>query len=139
MGTSLNGISLLMVFEINGVRSRLALLQSSVPSYAAKGLSLDRGLWWAPGSWWGTWFRSIEPPNGAPISRILPMPLFSSCKNKNALTFRLSSIYPHSVPQGNLPARPVHEATGASGRAAKRQREEVALSPHRHALAGSCS
>ncbi|CAE6421765.1 unnamed protein product [Rhizoctonia solani] len=29
-------------------------------------------LWWAAGPWWGTYFQSIEPPNGAAIPRILP-------------------------------------------------------------------
>ncbi|KAB5588419.1 hypothetical protein CTheo_8140 [Ceratobasidium theobromae] len=29
-------------------------------------------LWWAAGPWWGTYFQSIEPPNGAAVSRILP-------------------------------------------------------------------
>ncbi|KAF8656235.1 hypothetical protein AX16_002671 [Volvariella volvacea WC 439] len=29
-------------------------------------------LWWAAGPWWGTYFQSIEPPNGASIARILP-------------------------------------------------------------------
>jgi len=29
-------------------------------------------LWWAAGPWWGDYFQSIEPPNGASISRILP-------------------------------------------------------------------
>ncbi|RPB03390.1 glycoside hydrolase, partial [Choiromyces venosus 120613-1] len=29
-------------------------------------------LWWAAGPWWGTYFQSIEPPNGISISRILP-------------------------------------------------------------------
>lgn len=29
-------------------------------------------LWWAAGPWWGTYFQSIEPPNGAAIARILP-------------------------------------------------------------------
>ncbi|KAF9449521.1 glycoside hydrolase family 5 protein [Macrolepiota fuliginosa MF-IS2] len=28
--------------------------------------------WWAAGPWWGTYFQSIEPPNGTSISRILP-------------------------------------------------------------------
>ncbi|PWW80129.1 Glycoside Hydrolase Family 5 protein [Tuber magnatum] len=29
-------------------------------------------LWWAAGPWWGTYFQSIEPPDGPSISRILP-------------------------------------------------------------------
>ncbi|KAJ8694700.1 hypothetical protein PTI98_007352 [Pleurotus ostreatus] len=29
-------------------------------------------LWWAAGPWWGNYFQSIEPPNGASIPRILP-------------------------------------------------------------------
>ncbi|KAF4593384.1 hypothetical protein EYR38_009098 [Pleurotus pulmonarius] len=29
-------------------------------------------LWWAAGPWWGDYFQSIEPPNGASIPRILP-------------------------------------------------------------------
>ncbi|KAG8689779.1 hypothetical protein FRC08_010778 [Ceratobasidium sp. 394] len=29
-------------------------------------------LWWAAGPWWGDYFQSIEPPNGAAIPRILP-------------------------------------------------------------------
>nr|CDJ79817.1 endocellulase precursor [Leucoagaricus gongylophorus] len=29
-------------------------------------------LWWAAGPWWGTYFQSIEPPDGAAITRILP-------------------------------------------------------------------
>ncbi|KAL0961376.1 hypothetical protein HGRIS_006330 [Hohenbuehelia grisea] len=29
-------------------------------------------LWWAAGPWWGTYFQSLEPPNGASISRVLP-------------------------------------------------------------------
>ncbi|CAE6384056.1 hypothetical protein RSOLAG1IB_11652 [Rhizoctonia solani AG-1 IB] len=29
-------------------------------------------LWWAAGPWWGNYFQSIEPPNGAAIPRILP-------------------------------------------------------------------
>ncbi|KIY65873.1 glycoside hydrolase family 5 protein [Cylindrobasidium torrendii FP15055 ss-10] len=28
--------------------------------------------WWAAGPWWGDYFQSIEPPNGASIARILP-------------------------------------------------------------------
>ncbi|KAL5486293.1 hypothetical protein ACEPAI_7339 [Sanghuangporus weigelae] len=28
--------------------------------------------WWAAGPWWGDYFQSIEPPNGAAIARILP-------------------------------------------------------------------
>ncbi|RDB26262.1 Endoglucanase gh5-1 [Hypsizygus marmoreus] len=31
--------------------------------------------WWAAGPWWGTYFQSIEPPNGAAISQILPQAL----------------------------------------------------------------
>ncbi|KAG9019909.1 hypothetical protein FRB90_000040 [Tulasnella sp. 427] len=29
-------------------------------------------LWWAAGPWWGTYYQSIEPPNGPAIARILP-------------------------------------------------------------------
>ncbi|KAA8906644.1 endoglucanase [Sphaerosporella brunnea] len=29
-------------------------------------------LWWAAGPWWGTYYQSIEPPDGAAIARILP-------------------------------------------------------------------
>ncbi|QRV85151.1 Cellulase (glycosyl hydrolase family 5 protein) [Ceratobasidium sp. AG-Ba] len=29
-------------------------------------------LWWAAGPWWGDYFQSIEAPNGAAVSRILP-------------------------------------------------------------------
>ncbi|KAJ8522402.1 hypothetical protein ONZ45_g991 [Pleurotus djamor] len=29
-------------------------------------------FWWAAGPWWGNYFQSIEPPNGASIPRILP-------------------------------------------------------------------
>ncbi|KAF5341952.1 hypothetical protein D9611_001511 [Ephemerocybe angulata] len=32
-------------------------------------------LWWAAGPWWGDYFQSIEPPNGAAISQILPQAL----------------------------------------------------------------
>jgi endoglucanase len=32
-------------------------------------------LWWAAGPWWGDYFQSIEPPNGAAISAILPQAL----------------------------------------------------------------
>lgn len=28
--------------------------------------------WWSAGPWWGDYFQSLEPPNGAAISRILP-------------------------------------------------------------------
>ncbi|KAF9468040.1 endoglucanase [Collybia nuda] len=28
--------------------------------------------WWAAGPWWGTYFQSMEPPNGAAIAQILP-------------------------------------------------------------------
>ncbi|KAF9532516.1 endoglucanase [Crepidotus variabilis] len=31
--------------------------------------------WWAAGPWWGTYFQSIEPPNGPSISQILPQAL----------------------------------------------------------------
>ncbi|KAF9048640.1 glycoside hydrolase superfamily [Panaeolus papilionaceus] len=31
--------------------------------------------WWAAGPWWGNYFQSIEPPNGAAISQILPQAL----------------------------------------------------------------
>ncbi|KAK7463565.1 hypothetical protein VKT23_006911 [Stygiomarasmius scandens] len=31
--------------------------------------------WWAAGPWWGDYFQSIEPPNGAAISQILPQAL----------------------------------------------------------------
>ncbi|KAF9048642.1 endoglucanase [Panaeolus papilionaceus] len=31
--------------------------------------------WWAAGPWWGTYFQSMEPPNGAAISQILPQAL----------------------------------------------------------------
>jgi endoglucanase len=29
--------------------------------------------WWAAGPWWGSYFTSIEPPNGPAISEILPV------------------------------------------------------------------
>ncbi|KAG9057832.1 hypothetical protein FS842_003594 [Serendipita sp. 407] len=29
-------------------------------------------LWWAAGPWWGSYFQSMEPPNGVSIARILP-------------------------------------------------------------------
>ncbi|KAF9003957.1 endoglucanase [Cyathus striatus] len=32
-------------------------------------------LWWAAGPWWGDYYQSIEPPNGAAISQILPQAL----------------------------------------------------------------
>ncbi|PAV16406.1 endoglucanase [Pyrrhoderma noxium] len=32
-------------------------------------------LWWAAGPWWGTYFQSIEPPNGPAIADILPQAL----------------------------------------------------------------
>ncbi|KAH9481396.1 Endo-beta-1,4-glucanase B [Psilocybe cubensis] len=32
-------------------------------------------LWWAAGPWWGDYFQSIEPPNGAAIAQILPQAL----------------------------------------------------------------
>ncbi|KAG6817671.1 hypothetical protein H0H87_005429 [Tephrocybe sp. NHM501043] len=31
--------------------------------------------WWAAGPWWGDYFTSIEPPNGAAVSAILPQAL----------------------------------------------------------------
>ncbi|EGX49194.1 hypothetical protein TWF173_007046 [Orbilia oligospora] len=30
-------------------------------------------LWWAAGPWWGTYFQSIEPPNGAAVSAYVPI------------------------------------------------------------------
>ncbi|KAH8112648.1 glycoside hydrolase [Phellopilus nigrolimitatus] len=32
-------------------------------------------LWWAAGPWWGTYYQSIEPPNGPAIAEILPQAL----------------------------------------------------------------
>ncbi|KAF8871533.1 endoglucanase [Gymnopilus junonius] len=32
-------------------------------------------LWWAAGPWWGTYYQSIEPPDGAAIPSILPQAL----------------------------------------------------------------
>ncbi|KAJ3500849.1 hypothetical protein NLJ89_g9609 [Agrocybe chaxingu] len=31
--------------------------------------------WWAAGPWWGTYFQSIEPPNGPSIAQVLPQAL----------------------------------------------------------------
>ncbi|KAG9019908.1 hypothetical protein FRB90_000039 [Tulasnella sp. 427] len=28
--------------------------------------------WWAAGPWWGTYYQSMEPPNGPAVARILP-------------------------------------------------------------------
>ncbi|KAG5637144.1 hypothetical protein H0H81_005628 [Sphagnurus paluster] len=52
---------------ISAVKSALCSMQQSGVWIGA--------LWWAAGPWWGTYFQSIEPPNGAAISQILPQAL----------------------------------------------------------------
>ncbi|KAJ3545968.1 hypothetical protein NMY22_g2236 [Coprinellus aureogranulatus] len=52
---------------IQAVRGALCSMQES-------GVWLG-ALWWAAGPWWGDYFQSIEPPNGAAISQILPQAL----------------------------------------------------------------
>ncbi|CCX05395.1 Similar to Probable endo-beta-1,4-glucanase B; acc. no. Q96WQ8 [Pyronema omphalodes CBS 100304] len=49
---------------INAVKGALCSMQQSGVWIGA--------LWWAAGPWWADYFQSIEPPNGAAISRILP-------------------------------------------------------------------
>ncbi|RXW25592.1 hypothetical protein EST38_g213 [Candolleomyces aberdarensis] len=52
---------------ISAVRGALCSLQTS-------GVWIGVA-WWAAGPWWGDYFQSIEPPNGAAISQILPQAL----------------------------------------------------------------
>ncbi|KAF5382103.1 hypothetical protein D9615_004377 [Tricholomella constricta] len=52
---------------INAVKGALCAMQQS-------GVWIGF-TWWAAGPWWGTYFQSIEPPNGAAISQILPQAL----------------------------------------------------------------
>jgi len=52
---------------IDAIKSALCAMQAS-------------GVWigaayWAAGPWWGDYFQSIEPPNGASVSQILPQAL----------------------------------------------------------------
>ncbi|KAG8823604.1 hypothetical protein FRC17_009289 [Serendipita sp. 399] len=49
---------------ITAVRDALCYMQQSGVWVGA--------AWWAAGPWWGNYFQSIEPPNGAAVARILP-------------------------------------------------------------------
>ncbi|KAG8921958.1 hypothetical protein FRC02_012254 [Tulasnella sp. 418] len=50
---------------IAAIKSALSLMQEPGSPWIG-------ALWWAAGPWWGNYFQSIEPPNGAAIPRILP-------------------------------------------------------------------
>ncbi|KXN84735.1 Endoglucanase 3 [Leucoagaricus sp. SymC.cos] len=50
---------------IDAVKSALCTLQTAGGAWIG-------ASWWAAGPWWGTYFQSIEPPNGTAIARILP-------------------------------------------------------------------
>ncbi|KAF5327036.1 hypothetical protein D9619_004873 [Psilocybe cf. subviscida] len=52
---------------IKAIQSALCAMQQSDVWVGA--------VWWAAGPWWGDYFQSMEPPNGAAISAILPQAL----------------------------------------------------------------
>ncbi|KAG9118340.1 hypothetical protein FRC07_007202, partial [Ceratobasidium sp. 392] len=49
----------------------IAAIKGGLDSLQTSGVWVG-ALWWAAGPWWGTYFQSIEPPNGAAVARILP-------------------------------------------------------------------
>jgi len=53
---------------IDAVKGALCTLQQAGGTWIG-------ALWWAAGPWWGDYFQSIEPPNGAAIASILPQAL----------------------------------------------------------------
>ncbi|KAG8915198.1 hypothetical protein FRC02_004639 [Tulasnella sp. 418] len=50
----------------------IAAVKSALSAMQQPGSPWIGALWWAAGPWWGNYFQSIEPPNGAAIPRILP-------------------------------------------------------------------
>jgi len=52
----------------------ITAIQGAICSMQTSGVWI--GLtWWAAGPWWGNYFQSMEPPNGAAVSQILPQAL----------------------------------------------------------------
>ena len=49
----------------------IAAIKGALCSMQQSGVWIG-AVYWSAGPWWGTYFQSIEPPNGASISRILP-------------------------------------------------------------------
>ncbi|KAF8149888.1 endoglucanase [Crassisporium funariophilum] len=52
----------------------ISAVQGALCSMQQSGVWIG-AVWWAAGPWWDTYFTSIEPPNGAAISQILPQAL----------------------------------------------------------------
>ncbi|KAG6862567.1 hypothetical protein C0995_000115 [Termitomyces sp. Mi166 len=52
----------------------IAAVQGALCAMQQSGVWIG-ALWWAAGPWWGTYFQSIEPPNGAAIPSMLPQAL----------------------------------------------------------------